>query len=495
MYYFEEKGREKVGQKNEQEFEDLMYKAYAKKMHPKFARNTPDLRLYPDIPEYEHGAVSVHMYEMYFDDRERKRRKRDINGRYIPMLGLIQERKKVEIEGGYEFQPVDPFYFGLKDLIITNEFMIAYTILRTSNPYKINARNELKPWIVYLHGVPSNRAQNLEMLEYLARFFNVITIDFLGMGDSSKPRLFGVPLKTLQTVKKKGFTTGREEGIKKFTEAWKWGNHVQYIKQVLRKMLPKGAEFVFACDDWGGGVGQHLAVEYNKRRKFNDPKFIGLALFDPVTLQGYPVPEIQIIGQASMIFDDKQFMMAMGAFGQTLVQILKDMIHNKERYNQFNMRKLMDPYLDSGYIETPTGEKSTSTTMGHKFHAIKVLTEMASMLGSDLLLPYTHDGVRFGDVKESVLIQWGKQDKMMPEIQRWRLVYAFQGIVTHYAVENAGHFVATDQPVVVAENFLKWMIMSFGKDVMEPFWGFHGIWQGDEKHFSEIMTEILLITQ
>lgn len=165
------------------------------------------------------------------------------------------------------------------------------------------------------------------------------------------------------------------------------------------------------------------------------------------------------------------------------------MCHNPDDvYNQYSLRKITFPYVSSQYITTEDGQPSSSTTMQLKYHAIKVTTEMASMLSSALLLPWSRarpNGVRYDRIITPTLVLWGKQDNMMPENQRYRYEYLISERVDHQRIENAGHFAATDQPDAVAESILNWCKATFGKRVMEPFFGFTGIWKGDEKELYE----------
>ncbi|MGH7961086.1 MAG: alpha/beta fold hydrolase, partial [Candidatus Binatia bacterium] len=62
----------------------------------------------------------------------------------------------------------------------TNTFDIAYT--------KIGDKG---PLVLFLHGVPTNRTQWEHIQHYVARFARTISIDMLGMGESTRPRMYG----------------------------------------------------------------------------------------------------------------------------------------------------------------------------------------------------------------------------------------------------------------------------------------------------------------
>lgn len=380
----------------------------------------PDLSIYPPVPKKEEGLIRVKSnFGGYILDKE-------------------------------------------NNLFYTNLFKIAFTRLIPDNIKE-------KPYILYLHGVPTNRKQSLPMLSRIARFLPVITFDMLGMGDSDKPRFYG--------------SLEGEKG-KEYKEAWKWHNDIPYISQIINALIPAESSFIFVCDDWGGGQCVHLSSTYNELYP-DQAKLIGQVLIDPIAFDGYPVPEIQAIGRAAEIEDDMDFAKAMGAFDQTLVQIYKTMVHNPHKvYNQYSLRDIMSPYLDSNYVKTKDGEISTSLTMKLDFHAIRVLAERASILSSALLLPYhpikNAFGVRYDKISFPSLVLWGEYDNMMPETQRYRFQMLCGGPVDHRKIPRAGHFATTDQPDDVAEGILSWIKSRFGKDTFEPFFGFTGIWKGDE---------------
>jgi hypothetical protein len=62
----------------------------------------------------------------------------------------------------------------------SDQFEIAYTKLGSKGPL-----------VLFLHGVPTNRAQWEDIQREVSRFCETISIDMLGMGESSKPRMYG----------------------------------------------------------------------------------------------------------------------------------------------------------------------------------------------------------------------------------------------------------------------------------------------------------------
>lgn len=337
-------------------------------------------------------------------------------------------------------------------------YNIAYTTCLPKIEYNADA-----PYVVFLHGVPTNRRQWWPIQKRIARFVPTMSFDMLGMGDSDHPRFYGQ----------------QQNGPGDFS-AWEWSNDVHYIKQLFDIVIPDGKRIIFVADDWGGGI---LASYITG----DDPRIIGATFLDPIAFDGYPVSEIQAIGRSSAIPDDSTFQMLMGAFDQTLVQIYKTMVNNPNRvYNQYTLRDIKYPYIDANYVKTENGSFSSSMTMGLKFHSIRVLADRASILSSALLLPFKRGdnpkGPRYGNVTIPVLILWGAQDNMMPELQRYRYEYIMHhASVTHKRVHDAGHFAGTDQPDQVAEDILNWVKRTQGLYIMPPFFGFSGIFKGDEE--------------
>jgi len=350
----------------------------------------------------------------------------------------------------------------------TNQFEIAYTKMGVKGPV-----------VLFLHGVPTNRRQWEGVQKHVSRFARTISIDMLGMGESTKPRMYG---------RKKDPSPN---------DAWFWKNDVEYIEQLMQREYP-GEKFIFVADDWGGGIASQFASKYD------DDRLAALIELDPIAFDGYPVNEIQAIGRASMIPNtvegDKQFAAAFGAFDQTLVQILKTMVHDPAVYNQYNLRNLAFPYVDVDYERNTTGdgktEVATSATMGLKMHNIRVLADRAAVLSPSQLLPYhpekNPEGVKYSEITVPTLIMWGEYDNMMPALQTQRYANALgtDDVQVTY-VPRAGHFAAEDQPRYVADTIVNFLRRVVGRSNLADInLGNEGIWKGDEAAMIEDLREI-----
>jgi pimeloyl-ACP methyl ester carboxylesterase len=317
--------------------------------------------------------------------------------------------------------------------------------------------------------VPTNRKQWEEVQGQVSRFCKTISIDMLGMGESSKPRLYG------------------RRHSQAANDRWCWENDVDYIEKLMQQEYP-GRKFVFIADDWGSGIASHYAARHNDRLD-------ALIQVDPVSFDGYPVNEIQAIGRASEIPNtpegDSQFAMLFAAFDQTLVQILKSMVYDPAKYNQYNLRYLTFPYVDVDYERNGGGDGikdvAKSTTMRLKMHNLRVLSDRAAILSPALLLPHhpQHNpmGVNYQSITIPTLIMWGEYDNMMPaaQTQRFANVLGTDDVQITY-IPRAGHFPATDNPDNVTDTIINFVRRVLGRSALADIYvGNSGIWKGDER--------------
>jgi pimeloyl-ACP methyl ester carboxylesterase len=340
----------------------------------------------------------------------------------------------------------------------TCDFEIAYTKVGNKGPL-----------VLFLHGVPTNRAQWEDIQRFVGRFCETIAIDMLGMGESTKPRLYG------------------KQADPSDNDRWYWKHDVDYIEKLMQHEYP-GRKFIFVADDWGSGIASHYAARHNERLD-------ALVQLDPIAFDGYPVNEIQAIGRASMIPNtpegDAMFTSAFGAFDQTLVQIYKTMVHDPAVFDQYSLRRITFPYIDVDYHRNGTGDGITdvakSTTLRLKTHNIRVLADRAAILSPALLLPYdaehNPEGVRYSDITVPTLVMWGEYDNMMPaaQTQRFANVLGTDDVQITY-VPRAGHFAGVDNPKFVADTIINFIRRVMGRQALaDVYLGNGRIWKGDER--------------
>lgn len=349
----------------------------------------------------------------------------------------------------------------------TDDFEIAYTKVGTKGPL-----------VLFLHGVPTNRAQWEPIQRHVGRFCETIAIDMLGMGESTKPRQYG------------------KKTDKGDNNWWYWKHDVDYIEKLVQHEYP-GRKFVFVADDWGSGIASQYAAKHNDRLD-------ALVQLDPIAFDGYPVNEIQAIGRAEMIPNtpegDAMFAAAFGAFDQTLVQIYKTMVYDPTVYNQYNLRWITFPYVDVDYERNATGDGvtdvATSTTLRLKMHNIRVLADRAAILSPALLLPYdpqrNPEGVQYENITVPTLIMWGEYDNMMPAAQTQRFANVLgTDDVQLTLVPRAGHFAGTDNPKFVADTIVNFVRRVKGRRALADInLGNDGIWKGDERLMLEDLRAI-----
>jgi len=357
-----------------------------------------------------------------------------------------------EVEEGYWVFSSDFTGITEETREYTNKFRIFY---------KTMGMNHNGVILLLIPGVPTNAYIFRDMDYLLAKFLPVVCIDPLGMGRSSKPMNYG-----------------ENEGAG--DKAWHWIYHAKYISQMMSELFP-GRKYFPIGFDWGGGIVFQLASIY--------PTNIVMAGFgDPVALDGYPVSEIQAIGRASLL-EMNEFRKEMSSFDSTMVQILKSMVKKPSKWNQFTLRDIKRPYMDVGY-DSLKEPKPNSLNMRLKFHALRVLSQMAAQLAPYQLLPYDEMknplGVKYEEIKVPVLIMWGTHDNMMPPVQKFTLRYLLkESEVCIYKIHKAGHFIEVDKPKEVSENILNFVCEHRGfEELAGPFFGFKELWKGNEEELA-----------
>lgn len=194
------------------------------------------------------------------------------------------------------------------------------------------------------------------------------------------------------------------------------------------------------------------------------------------------------------------FANAFAAFDQTIVQIIKTLVHNPAVFNQYNLRRLTFPYVDVDYERNATGDGVTdvakSTTLRLKLHNIRVLADRAAILSPALLLPYdakrNPEGVRYENITVPTLIMWGEYDNIMPAAQTQRFVNVLgTNDVQITYVPRAGHFAGIDQPKFVADTIVNFIRRVKGRSALADInLGNEGIWKGDERLMIEELRAI-----
>lgn len=313
----------------------------------------------------------------------------------------------------------------------------------------------------------------------------------LGMGDSTKiahyhhPIVYTIASGWIYGTVPPNINEPEDPKNPVYHAGWDWKNHALLIQAILTAKY-SNRRIYFYSDDWGGGIGIHLAA-------LMDKQLAGSLLLDPVALSGYPVAEIQAIGRATgLSVDDGKYQMAMGAFDQTAIQIMKTMMHKPDDYfNQWTYRIVLWPYVRMDYENVDLkGTTGLYLKMGH----IRCLSEQSSVLGSHQLLPVSGKvpkGVNYEAITHPVAIQWGEYDNMMPNSQLYDLEQLLVNAsrVDLYKIPQAGHFAAMDNPKWAAEINLefvrkceaKHLNIPQGHTLSYPFYGFDTIFAGHAK--------------
>ncbi len=354
---------------------------------------------------------------------------------------------------------------------ITKQFKIAFTRWGWKNT---------GPFVLICHGVPANQSQWWDIARLLAMVgFRVVTFDMLTMGWSTKP-LFD-----------------NKEKIEKL----RWVHDKHYVNWLADAIFGVGSKFVFIADDWGTGILHKYMEDFWNRLLWAGDQ-------DGIRGGAYPVPEIEDIGQASMLPMDERpdvvagkippapgsFQMAMGASNQGITQILKTMSHlSHKKYDQWSMRPTLRPFFSVDYERDATDPRGAAApfNMPHKNFALKSMADRAiSSLRSGDLSPYhpskNPGGIKYSQIETNLMLWSGEYDNMMARNQRLRYKYWMpKSRVLTQLVPRAGHFSGLDQPIWIATMIIEFHTFLFppGKvnSLPKVFLGFDGIFKGNEE--------------
>ena len=448
------------------------------------------------------------------------------------------ETGSTKMEEALEVRVVDPYETDYKKMVITNRFFIACTSF--GDP----ASMKKAPPYLLAHGVPANRFQQFGVAKRLAALGHyVVLFDLLGMGQSDKPLFYGETAANLARIQQGTMKADSDA----YLQYWKWYYDVSYIEEVARSVFGD-LPFNFYADDWGAAPAMWYASVYGSKR------LTSCGVWAPIALSGYYTPEIGTIGRADKgagqaadkmaamlgISDPEQvsnlkqlfFEMGMASFPQSLLTILKGMTKTNDVWSQ-RVATTFFPYMVGSYVKTmrkghnehgrrrrgddireyyaetggmeqqdhthvwvwdDDGDFVNPLNQPAKIPAIQVLSQRSAILSSKLTLPWhperNPEGIRLRKIDVPFHCIFGDSDNMMKVEQGWRFMEAMP-CAFFERIANAGHFVAMDQPDVLAERIVAFQKFVYGANVSRAFVGWAGkLWLSDEENFVRSMKKV-----
>ena len=416
----------------------------------RFHGHDPRPQIYGDEPVFEKG-------EMFFKPKDGS-------------MGLVPTIPQSDLYG---------VELGKVPTKEAKEFRIHYVIVYPKSFEKMTVEEKSKMLVFcLLHGVPTQGNQKYETARTLGKFGVVIIPDMLGMGESDQIHEYGAT------------NTNAIEG-RKDHQKWDWKHDVEWVHKLMTEHVPgeygTSKKFVFQADDWGAGIAIHYAAAENTSLEM-------LILVNPIFLDGYYVREIGAIGRASKLAadDPKKFMDLFSAADQTIIQIEKLMIFNRDKMNQYTERDFIGPYADTDYQSGRDAQH-----MGLNYWNLQTLADRSSRLAPRQLLPFHTGkdgldwGVHYENIKVPVELIWGMKDQMMPPTQLDRGEYVFRN--THVGIteiDNADHFCEWDRPAAVSRAMLRAVRRELGKNRIPIFLGNEGVMKGDEEDMVEELRKL-----
>ena len=253
------------------------------------------------------------------------------------------------------------------------------------------ARNRVSV-IVLTHGVPVNRREWYAVARILSRFYVVVTVDLLGMGDSSMPLDF----------------VDRDD-----KSMWSWGVHARVFQMLFRDLFPEGGALpFFGGNDWGVAPIQ-LTLERSSHT------IRGANMNSGVYLNGYWVQHIGALRALSLMpYPSDMFTVSAVAWIGQFTALLETMFHRTDEiHNQYTMAPLQQPYVE---VEAYWNVDKNPANTVYKAHAIRVLAQQASyILGNGQLLPYH----RNKNPRGMHISRWDAPILMMHGVERMAQTY------------------------------------------------------------------------
>ena len=248
------------------------------------------------------------------------------------------------------------------------------------------------------------------------------------------------------------------------------------------------------ANDWGAGMVQKYVEMYG------DEDLHGALIASAIALDGYWVQHIgSLKALKDLPYPSDTFTVEAIRFQGVLTSLLETMFHRtSEIQNQYTMALMQDPYVEISYSDV---NKNPDNTI-YKSHSVRVLSQQASYsLGNGELQPNhktkNPNGIYFSKFNVPIIMIWGENDIMMPvgQVQKFANIFAAVNYFRRYnnipsnltfrkrVVKDAGHFAASDQPEVFADNIIHWVRDIVGPEYLNTAYvGMTEIARQDEDH-------------
>lgn len=339
-----------------------------------------------------------------------------------------------------------------KNFEASDEYQIAYS--RWGGASK-GPDNRNTPKLILLHDLIENQTAWWCVQRLLSPFFEVVVIDLLGSGESTKPRGFNQ-----QTFNNSGTSMSFN---------WSFLHHAEYIIGMARNLWP-GEKFFVAGVGWGAQIASYIASISTKgvgEAKVNNVE--GVILINPPNFSTDVFPELgysELYHMAKIISDDE-----LCKTDVSLVGLIRNIIINN---------------LNGGVITPNELKLITEQYNDHERKRILLDQLIFASNNPTQVLPKTADnqkGLAIERIISPVLVVTSGKDMIYSASQRhfYPAVFYNSGVSTIH-IPDAGHFIHIEKPKEIAEIIINFIRNVIGFPLLgDAFVGFSGASQGNER--------------
>lgn len=327
-----------------------------------------------------------------------------------------------------------------------------YTLKYSRWKPKETESNKNPQKLLLLHDALDSRKGWWCTQKLLSPFFDTISVDLLGSGESMKPR---------------GLSNGQ-----KFP--WLYKAHALYLNDMVNAVWP-GENFYVAGVGWGAQIAACMASMNNKVTGFimiNPPGFIENNHPEAHYLDFYHLRNIQ----SDEKFDQLEVCMTSRARDILVLGLSSNDIGYSGRDNvtSSNIKLLLEQYMDL--------DRQRVMIDQIVYMAENKLQEFPKIKGNP-------NGLEISTIKAPCLIISGGNDIFYPPEHRnlYSLVY-YNSVVETSFFPEIGHFAHIENPRIIAECILDFIREKSGPtSLIRPFIGFIGGSQGNEQSIMKAM--------
>jgi pimeloyl-ACP methyl ester carboxylesterase len=334
-----------------------------------------------------------------------------------------------------------------------DEFMSDQVYELAYSRWSPKSGNTNAPKLLLLHDALDSRKSWWCAQKMLSPFVDVISIDILGSGDSTKPRGLNIPSRDGKTA---------------VNFPWSFETHAEYLIGVANVFWP-GEKYFVAGTGWGAQIAAFMASK--------SENVLGIVMINPPGFSKDIHPELQysdLYHLAKFVSDQDLESMPVSFIGR-----VRDCV-----ISEFGSSDLGHSGRDAASMATLKLILDQYKSLDRQRVLIDQLVSISNKQYQEF--PKTDQnkhGLSVESILANVVIVSGGNDNLYPPEHRnlYPFIYYASTVSTRY-VENMGHLAHIEKPKVIAEIILDAIRTKLGFiGLQDAFIGFLGSSQGNER--------------